>query len=288
MKTISLVKHACKLSLFGLMAISATQAYANPTPWLDGTGNWIKNQHNWQFNSSASDEFNQAGNWQTPDTSKWNRYHPTGWLGNNSFTYNGNFAYTHNGNLVLEARPGNQIGDKHSCGIVSSTDRTFKYGYFEVRAKAANNNIASSFWFFNRNAANGEQFEIDVYEHFPYQAWNSHKKMKSNIHHFVWSQSTGNVDQIPYYEAPADMPNNGVVTDWHTYGVLREPGGIHFYVDGVNVRTIWKSSVPAASYPGDVEMPLILDILVYDWQTGANEPAQARSFYYVDYIRIWN
>lgn len=271
-----------------LTGFLSTPAIANPNPNLDGTGWWLLNQNNWQFNGNASDEFNQPGNWQTPDTSKWNRSHPTGWLGNNSFTYNGNWAYTHQGNLVLEARNGANVGDKHSTGIVSSTDRTFKYGYFEVSAKAANNNIASSFWFFNRNPVNGHQYEIDVYEHFPYTPWNSHLKMKSNIHHFVWAPSTGNVDQIDYFGDPKDMPNGGVVTGWHTYGVLREPGGLHFYVDGERVRVIWKSQVPAESWPGDKEMPVILDILVYDWQSGPNEPAQQRSYYYVDYFRVWN
>jgi len=244
-------------------------------------------QSNWKFNSAASDEFNQAGNWQTPNTSKWNRYHPTGWKGNNSFTYNGNFAYTHQGNLVLEGRPGSNVGAKHSTGIVSSKS-AFKYGYYEVRVKASNNNIASSFWFFNRDASNGHQFEIDVFEHFPYTTWQSHKKFKSNIHYFIWSKETGNVDQIPNYESPVDMPNGGVVTDWHTYGALRTDGGIYFYVDGVNVRTIWKSQIPAALWPGDKSMPAILDILVYDWQKGANEPRQEKSFYYVDYFRVWN
>ncbi|MER2490532.1 family 16 glycosylhydrolase [Catenovulum sediminis] len=277
--------------LFNLMAALgltfSTLAHANYTPNLDGTGNWIKNQKNWQFNSAVSDEFNQPGNWQTPDTSKWNRYHPTGWLGNNSFTYSGNLAYTHQGNLVLEARNGANVGDKHTTGIASSKT-AFKYGYFEVKAKAANNNIASSFWFFNRNPDNGHQFEIDVYEHFPYTGWNSQKKFKSNIHYFVWTQQDGNVDQIPWYESPVDMPNNGVVTDWHVYGVLRDEASIRFYVDGENVRTIWKSQVAPEYWPGDKSMPVILDILVYDWQQGANEPAQTYSFYYVDYFRVWN
>ncbi|WAJ72427.1 family 16 glycosylhydrolase [Catenovulum adriaticum] len=283
-----MVKKKWTYMLLGITClIGPIVAQANFTPQLDGTGNWIKNQKNWQFNSAVSDEFNQAGNWQTPDTNKWNRYHPTGWLGNNSFTYNGNLAYTHNGNLVLEARNGANVGDKHSTGIASSK-ASFKYGYFEVKAKAANNNIASSFWFFNRNANNGHQFEIDVYEHFPYQGWNSHKKMKSNIHYFIWSQETGNVDQIPNYESPVDMPNNGVVTDWHVYGVLRDESSIRFYVDGVNARTIWKSQVAPEHWPGDKSMPVILDILVYDWQQGANEPSQNYSFYYVDYFRVWN
>lgn len=264
---------------FGNSALAAT-------PNVDGEGNWLINNQNFTYDTSVSDEFNQAGNWQTPDTSKWNRYHPTGWLGNNSFTYTNNLAYTHNGNLVLEARPGGYVGDKHTTGI-AATKQSFKYGYFEVRAKAANNNIASSFWFFNRDNTNGEQYEIDVYEHFPYTGWNDQTKSKSNIHHFVWTQATGNVDQIPNYNYAATIENGGVNTDWHTYGVMRTPGGIYFYVDGKKVRTIWKSAVNTADYPGDKDMPVILDILVYDWQAGDHEPRQEKSFYYVDYFRVW-
>ena len=266
--------------------IFSSSTLANPTPNLDSQGHWIKNNLNWSYDASTSDEFNQPGSWQTPDPSKWNRYHPTGWLGNNSFTYTNNLAYTHQGNLVLEARPGAYIGDKHTTGI-ASTKTSFKYGYWEVRAKAANNNIASSFWFFNRDASNGDQFEIDVYEHFPYAPWNDHKKSKSNIHHFVWTQATGNVDQIPNYSGAYTLPNNGVNTDWHTYGVLRQDGAIRFYVDGVQSRVIWESAVDPAHWPGDKDMPIILDILVYDWQAGDNEPRQERSFYYVDYFRVW-
>ncbi|WP_077341722.1 family 16 glycosylhydrolase [Pseudocolwellia agarivorans] len=266
------------------MSVSATSYAA--TPNVDGEGFWLINNSGFTFDSNVSDEFNQPGQWQTPDTSKWNRYHPTGWAGNNSFTYTNNLAYTHQGNLVLEARPGGFVGDKHTTGIVSSK-QNLKHGYFEVRAKAANNNIASSFWFFNRNPVNGEQYEIDVYEHFPYVGWNDHKKSKSNIHHFVWSQATGNVDQTPNYSYAATIDNNGVNTGWHTYGVMRTPAGIYFYVDGKKVRTIWKSAVNAADYPGDVDMPVILDILVYDWQAGDNEPRQERSYYQVDYFRAW-
>ncbi|AEE24423.1 glycoside hydrolase family 16 [Glaciecola sp. 4H-3-7+YE-5] len=256
------------------------------TPDVDGEGNWLINDAGFTFDANVSDEFNQAGQWQTPDTAKWNRYHPTGWLGNNSFTYSNTLAYTHQGNLVLEARQGDFLGDKHTTGIVSSK-QPLKYGYFEVRAKAANNNIASSFWFFNRNNSNGDQYEIDVYEHFPYVGWNDQTKSKSNIHHFVWTQQTGNVDQIPNYSYAAQLENGGVNTDWHTYGVMRTPAGIYFYVDGKKVRTIWKSAVNPADYPGDVDMPVILDILVYDWQSGDNEPRQERSYYYVDYFRAW-
>lgn len=232
------------------------------------------NSQGYVYHPGYSDEFTGGeDSFETPDPSKWNLYHPTGWKGNDKFTYSKDLAYVHNNNLVLEARP----GDKFECGIVSQR-WPVQYGYFEVRVKASDNKIASNFWFYDH-----AHYEIDVFEHFVDGLWAA-QRMKSNVHHFWWDgkQMVDNLD----WSSPAWM-HGANVTEWNTYGVMREPWGIHFLCNGKVTRSIWKSSMEPGDWPNDRWLPGILDILVYDWQDGKFTPEFEKSFYYVDYFRAW-
>ena len=88
------------------------------------------------------------------------------------------------------------------------------------------------------------------------------------------------------------IPTNGLTTEWHTYGVMRERNGIHFFLDGKHVRTIWGTQVPAKHYPGDKPLAMILSTGAYDWQYEGDvckcpAPRDRKLFFEVDWARFY-
>jgi beta-glucanase (GH16 family) len=106
-----------------------------------------------------------------------------------------------------------------------SQGRTFRYGYFEARMKwDVVNGSWPAFWLIPKQAINGEQHtgEIDIFEGQGAEP----RTFNGTIHEWqggsnVWSNNPN------WYTLPAGND----FSQWHTYGLLWEPGTVTWYYD---------------------------------------------------------
>ena len=175
------------MSIFYLVVLSSLLS-APPVPMSDpgNTGGWT-------VNASVSDEFNGGA----LDTAKWNNLGSNGnyygqWKGRAPSQYNPANISVGGGYLVLTSkwdpdfpfsdatfsngfRYGKPAPVTTACLLSKST---FKYGYMEMRCKAADGPVSSSFW------TTGSGGEIDVFEHYGENATNpySSKRYQASFH----------------------------------------------------------------------------------------------------------
>ena len=106
-----------------------------------------------------------------------------------------------------------------------SQGRTFRYGYFEARMKwDVVNGSWPAFWLIPKQAINGDQHtgEIDIFEGQGAEP----RTFNGTIHEWqggsnVWSNNPN------WYTLPAGND----FSQWHTYGLLWEPGTVTWYYD---------------------------------------------------------
>jgi len=210
------------------------------------------NKGNWKLNSEVSDEFNN----KTLDTNKWrivgefkdgkptyeNEDQPgkKEWIGRAPSQFSGKNFRLENGMLILETKwePDFPFSDKTqkyqgkdykhenitTACIISR--KLFKYGYMEIRSKATDAEVTSSFW------ATGSGTEFDFFEMFGDHR-QPNKEARGKDRELWWSihdwtrDGKGKSTYTEHHDLGFRVADN-----FHTYGIEWDENGVKIYVDG--------------------------------------------------------
>lgn len=254
-----------------------------------------QNQGEWTLVEGVSDEFNTT----KLDTDKWHIQGTDGeyrsnFIGRAPSQFSTDNVRLEGGQLKLEARwdpsfdfspkidlsdskaPNGRKYENITTAAVISKQRV-RYGYFEIRCKAARASVTSSFWM------TGNSSELDVFEFLgrPAQRHKTHleSELWSSIHD--WSKPGG-----PTTWTDRMQLGFKVAEGVHTYGLEWDPEYLKFFVDGVMVREVTKSQVGDEGWVIDKPVWVWVDSEVFPWH-GIPVEEDLPVDYEVDYIRIW-
>jgi len=245
-----------------------------------------ENTAGWVLNAEVSDEFDAP----TIDEDKWyvvgkfengkpvykDPDHPNRkvWKGRAPSQFSGRNYRLEDGKLILETRwepdfpfsdekqpPWGKNGKVEKFENITTAciigRREFKYGYMEIKSKAADAEITSSFW------ATGSQTELDIFEQF------GDHRMKDKLHldrELWWSihdwSKTGKgkttyTEHLDYGFRVAD--------DFHVYGFEWDERGIKYYVDGKLVTKASKEKIDAWAKKKGFEMGYVITGPIHIW-----------------------
>jgi len=244
----------------------------------DNTGNWI-------LREDMSDEFKGSD----IDTSKWFVNGTNGvysWIGRAPSQFAPENVRVEKSRLYLTTKwdPdynfSTQIDSDCDCKYEKYTTacviskNTFHYGYMEIKCKAADASITSSFW------ATGKDSELDVFE------FVGDSKTEDNDRKYpfcVHNWKIGGLDVNGWCdEVQVDWR---VADEFHVYGCEWDSTGLKFYADGQLVKDIDKSEV------GEIwcltnPLKIWVDSEAFAWE-GFPEPADLPVDYEIEYIRVW-
>lgn len=212
-----------------------------------------ENNGGWRLNEAVSDEFNAP----VLDEDKWfvagkfvnglpTYIHPDDpdkkvWKGRQPSQFSGRNYRLEDGMLILETRwepdfpfsdeIGKPWGDDNTeeryenittASILGRTE--FKYGYMEIRSKAADAEITSSFW----SIGNGTEFDFfeQFGDHRQPQKLDKDRELWWSIHDWTQKPKGPSV-----YTERHDLGFR-VADDFHVYGIEWDETGVKYYVDG--------------------------------------------------------
>ncbi|GIZ08866.1 T9SS type A sorting domain-containing protein [Flavobacterium sp. UMI-01] len=246
-------------SLLSLFLFSVSTLYAQVYPLTDPV-----NAGGWVLNTEVSDEFEAT----QLDETKWLVQGRDGVFQSNhrgrapsQFSVN-NFRLE-NGKLKLETRwepdyPFSPLTDANGVkyeNITTAaviTKKTFLYGYLEIKCKAADAEISSTFW------GTGSNTELDFFEFFgdhrqTNKLWKD-RELWWSIHD--WTSAGGG--RTTYTESH-DLGFR-VADAFHVYGFDWSADGLKIYIDGVLYRNVPKATINAYD-----------DVTLQNGGNGANE-----------------
>jgi len=254
----------------------------------------------WVLNAPFSDEFNDT----ELDQSKWYDHHPY-WVGRAPALFMPDALSVQNGELQIKnykfaqdsiyTNPWNGSQSTYTMGggAVVSKKENAHFGFYEVRMKASQIRMSSTFWLKNRwqgGYADAECpnhiTELDIIEAIgDWDIFNDH--MKSNSHYI--HKECG--EQEVWHSQGGNSPIGGHVSDaFHTYGCFwKNPNEFDFYIDGVKKHTINPST---AENPEPFSRPMAMHMVTetYNWvtpPTTSDLNDDARNTTYYDWVRSY-
>lgn len=313
---VSLLFSACSSTL------QSEVSQSQPLPLTDP-----QNKAGWTLNTSVSDEFDEA----TLDENKWyvvgkfengkpvykhpDKPNKKVWKGRAPSQFSGRNYRLENGKLILETRwepdfPFEEkihkpvFGDALKYENITTAciigRRDFKYGYIEIKSKAADAQVSSAFW------SMGEKLEFDFFELF-----GSHKaKGESHLDSQLWWSIRDWGKEVrgkPTYTERKDLGFR-VADDFHVYGIEWNAEGVNYYIDGRLFSSVSRQDVDAFAkehrgvehgYVATKPISLWLDQETFPWHgvpqsladLEKNSPAGEKEDGVVDfeieYIRVW-
>jgi len=160
--------------------------------------------------------------------------------------------------------------EKYTTAAVISK-ATFRYGYMEVKVKAADASITSSFW------ATGPRSELDVFEFVGKSKRNdTDKSFPISVHD--WSQG----GEMWHDEVDLDWR---VADDFHVYGCDWAADGLKFYADGALIREVPASDV-GRLWCLKESIRIWFDSETFKWE-GYPEESDLPVDYEIEYVRVW-
>lgn len=221
------------------------------------------------------DEFNGT----TLDTDKWGTCYywskngcSNGGSGDVNW-YQNDEVSVQNGHLRLRAQKRSMNGYEYTSGMVSSHDRySFQYGYIEMRAKQPKGNgFWTTFWLIPHQR-NVWPPEIDIAEYLG---------ARPNLNHMTlhYRNTSGKATSSTSWHKGPDL-----TTDYHTYGLLWEPGRLVWYIDGVE-RKRYENPDTVPSQPMQILATFALGAAWSNTPPDATTPFP--SYYDIDYIKVW-
>lgn len=249
--------------------------------------------------TGASDEFDGSA----LDTTKWKtRYiYSNGtldYLNDELERYIDNHVVS-NGSLKLTARPragttghaSSPSGDIYplfdSSMIRSIT--TFKYGYFEMRAKMPPGmGVWPAFWI---NPQVGWPPEIDIVEY----VRNNTTELPSMIHHNVHPtqrylyQDLNTNTQYAYWRAPSPLDQNYFTDDFHVFGCFWDETAATIHIDGQPVAAIRCPWLHSDGSDGGMAHLLLNLAMGGAWPTNSwtSPVALDDQIFEIDYVRVY-
>ena len=277
-----------------------------------------QNIGNWILNTAISDEFEAT----SLNENRWliqgkNGEYQSNFIGRSPAQFSTENAILENGKLKIltkwepnynftnDAR-GNLLGvyegvSKPITTAAVISKKQFKYGYMEIKSKAAAAEVTSAFWTTGPGGANGAS-ELDMFEmfggHKTNNAWK--KRLKFNI--ISWDPSnaikqaaTSAGQSVGTTHTRNIQADNNTADDFHVYGFEWTADYIKVYIDGVlhPDGTILKSVITNNGaepdrWVTDVPYWVWFDSETFPWlglpdASDLVTPAE----YQIEYIRVW-
>lgn len=258
-----------------------------------------ENAGRWRLNEDVSDEFNEPHLNET----KWliqgkDGVYKSKWIGRAPSEFSPNNVRVEDGKLKLQSRwepdfpfskkldttyPDKGAGDKGrayekitTAAVICKNE--FRYGYMEIRCKAANASVTSSFW------GTGKGCELDVFEFVGKptrgEEKNLERRFQSNI--IDWSQ-----------KKPEDRRQwrGKHFLDWrmadafHVYGCEWDEESVKFFADGKLIQSVTKQEL-GKGWVLTQPLSLWVDSETFPWD-GLPTQASLPADFEIDYIRVW-
>ncbi len=274
-----------------LLLTTLTFAGASPLPLSDP-----QDSGGWTLLESISDEFNG----KTLDLEKWlnlgldGNYHGE-WKGRAPSQFNPANVSIANGHLTITSKwdpdfkfsdstqNGNPYGKPAPITTASIVSKAkFKYGYLEMRCKAANGPVSSSFW------TTGIGGEIDVFEHFGQNPTNPNSAHRYHTSFHDWRKGSPHFGKR-IWENDHRLSFK-VAADFHTYGLEWNPDFIRIFVDGRLINSVTRQQL-GHRWVATNEQKIWIDSETFDWELKPDQ-LKAQHFktppqFLVDYCRVW-
>lgn len=271
---------------------------------------------NWNQTPCFFDDFNQPGryfdhNFKEPNSYKWIAYAA---CLSSGVTKPGTFQIYQYDRCVFEpensviklkaswiqdtpiqcgsyAIPPNKICDPthqqlfYKSGIIETYWRTFLYGYFEIKCKFPfHPGSFPAFWLFDAISGDGCYEEIDIaeYSYSPKIGNGTPYKYSTGFLYNKHGGTCPNPDMS--FGKTIDYPNNGSITQWHTYGCEWLPGRIIWYLDGEVVNDYYDfDSIPC--HPMVIKANYAINSLAMNMDTGIPQ-WKGNGTMTIDYIKV--
>ncbi|NGY37869.1 glycoside hydrolase family 16 protein [Flavobacterium sp. XN-5] len=222
------------------------------------------------------------------DQKYWTSYQTQSWK--SAWNYyvvpnDASLAEVKDGNLYLRAR-WNSNTDLPETGAIQTLNKlSFKYGKLEVRAKFTSSGVGGwpAIWLMPQNPVYSgwpQGGEIDIME----------RLNNESFVHQVVHQVDGNSNPISTDSKPVIN-----ASDYNTYGIIKTPNRIEFYVNNKLISTYEAAGNRKDKWPFETDFYLILNYACADkGQSGKyfwpGNVTSTTNFPYemaVDYVRIW-
>jgi len=245
----------------------------------DNTGHWV-------LKENMSDEFD--GN--SIDTNKWLVEGTNGeysnWIGRAPSQFAPENVRIENGKLCLMTKcdPNYNYSsiidtdcncryEKYTTAAVISKN-TILYGYMEIKCKAADVSITSSFWATSRDS------ELDMFEFVgDSKSEDNDRKYPFCVHN--WAM--GSLDENGWCdEVQLDWR---VGDEFHVYGCEWNENGLKFYADGEMVKTVTKTEI-GRFWCLTCPLRIWVDSETFAWE-GFPDEKDLPADYEIEYIRVW-
>lgn len=304
------------------VAVGAEAISALPFSDQENTGKWI-------YNTVVSDEFET----ETLDEDRWyivGKFedgkpvykHPDKpkkkvWTGRAPSQFSGRNYRLEDGKLVLETRwepdfpfikeihkPvfGEAMPYANITTACIISRKEFKYGYIEIKSKAADAEITSAFW------SMGKGLEFDFFELLGYHS----EKGKEHLDRQIWwsIRDWTTLRGKPTYTEKKDLGFR-VADAFHIYGIEWDEKGVKYFVDGKLFSQVTAEEVTAWAkenrdvpedyngYVATTPINLWLDQEVFPWvgypkskeELEINSPEGKKDDgvvdYEIEYVRVW-
>ncbi|TYA92137.1 family 16 glycosylhydrolase [Seonamhaeicola marinus] len=291
------------------------------------------NNGGWVLNKEVSDEFDA----ETIDENRWyivgkfkngkpfykhpDKPNKKVWKGRAPSQFSGRNYRLENGKLILEARwePDFPFSDEIRKPVFGEAlpyenittpcfigRKYFKYGYIEIKSKAADAPVTSGFW------SMGERLEFDFFETY---GGTINPKKKHLDNQLWWSIRDWNKPMTgkPAYTEKKDVGFR-IADDWHIWGVEWDEKGVKYYIDGKLFSQVTAEEVTAwakenrknlnlpEDYNGYVAtrpISIWLDMEIFPWHDIPKSKAELETHspegakedgvvdFQVEYLRVW-
>ncbi|UXX79187.1 Ig-like domain-containing protein [Reichenbachiella carrageenanivorans] len=201
------------------------------------------NNENWVLVQGLSDDFEGSA----VDASKWHIQTKGGsnnragaWMGRPPSQYNSDNVTVQDGKLYITTKwddnftnwAPNYYGEAYgnpapltTGGLISKSQHDFTHGYMEIRCKAADAPISSSFW------TTGPGGEIDCFEHYGHNPTKPYSDVKLHTSIHDWRGSNNNQSNNRKWSHD-NILEFRVADDFHVYGIEWDPEYVKYHVDG--------------------------------------------------------
>jgi hypothetical protein len=276
-----------------------------------------QNSGNWVLNTEISDEFDGVA----LDENQWliqgrNGEYQSNFIGRSPAQFSTENAILENGKLKILTKwepdynftndnSGNMLGtyggvSKPITTAAVISKKKFKYGYMEIKSKAANVEVTSSFWTTGPGGANGAS-ELDMFEMFGGHKTNDSWKKRLKLNMISWDPTNeikiaqAALGKIGTTHTRNIQAANNTADDFHVYGFEWTAEYIKVYIDGVlhPDGTILKSVITNNGaepdrWITDVDYWVWFDSETFPWlglpdASDLVTPAE----YQIEYIRVW-
>ncbi|EKQ50387.1 MULTISPECIES: carbohydrate binding domain-containing protein [unclassified Clostridium] len=250
-------------------------------------GNGNPEQNKWKL--IWQDDFN--GNELNQNDWSYEKHDP-GWVNNElqEYTDSKENIFVKDGNLVLKAIKTQKDGkDYYTSGKINTKDKkTFKYGKFEIRAKAPKGQgLWPALWMMPNNESLYGQWpkcgEIDMME----VLGNEPNKLYGTIHYG---------DPHEQKQGTYVLDKGTFADDYHIYGIEWVPGEIRWYIDGKLYYTAndWFTKVEGGdevTFPAPFDQPFYMQFNLAVGGSWPGNPDETTDFdnaeFKVDYIKAY-